>query len=73
MIEFTLVHNNRKKEKIKAANKEALIKNFSEDDATAFQDRIKEIHWTIDDIHYIENIASGKIQKIDIIEGGKDF
>lgn len=73
MIEFTLLYKNRRKEKIQAESRESLIKNFSKDDATAFQENVKEIHWTIDDFHYIENVDSGKIEEIEILEGGKDF
>ena len=46
MIEFTILYKDRSKKKITAENREALIKNFSSDDATAFQEQVKEIHWT---------------------------
>ena len=73
MIEFTIVYKDGKKNKIKSESRESMIKNFCSKDATAFQEKVKEIHWTIDDFHYIENIDSGKIQEIEILEGGKDF
>ncbi len=73
MLEFTILYKNGRKKKIKSPTREEMIKNFSLDDATAFQEDVKEIHWTIEDTHYIESIASGKIQEIEIIEGGKDF
>lgn len=73
MIDFTILYKDNKKEKIAAENRESLIKNFSLEDATAFQEKVKAIHWTIDDYHYIEHTASGEIQEIEISEGGKDF
>ena len=73
MIEFTIIYIDKSKKKKTAKNREELIRDFSLNDATEFQEKVKEIHWTIDDLHYIENIASGKIQEIEIFEGKQDF
>jgi hypothetical protein len=73
MIEFTIVYKTGKKEKIKSESKSSMIRDFSTLDPSAFQEKVKEFHWTTEEFHYIENIASGKIQEIEILEGGKDF
>lgn len=68
MIEFTILYKDRSKKKITAENREALIKNFSSDDATAFQEQVKEIHWTEYNTHYIESVDTGKVQRIPIMD-----
>ncbi len=72
MTEFTLLRHNRKKEKLQANSKAELLKILAARE-TNYKKAIKQIHWTMDDTHYIETLATGHIHEIEIFEGGKDF
>ena len=68
MIEFTILYKDNSKKKMEAESRENLIKNFSADDATAFQEKVKQIHWTEYNTHYIEHVATGKVDRIPITD-----
>lgn len=64
MTIFTIVFNDSTAKTIESESKETLIAEFSRNDATAFQENVKEIQWDEHDYHYIECISTGQILKI---------
>jgi len=68
MIEFTILYKDNSKKKMEAESREELIRNFSVEDATVFQEKVKQIHWTEFNTHYIEHVATGKVDRIPIMD-----
>ena len=63
MPKFTIVFNDDSTKEIKAESRNEMIRNFSIEDATAFQADVKEIRWEEGNFCCIETISSGKISK----------
>lgn len=61
MPHFTLVFNDDSKQIISAPTKDLMIKEFSKEDCTSFQENVKEIHWQEANIQYTEIVYSGEI------------
>ncbi len=71
MPTFTIVYKDKSTKNFEAASKEDLISDFSLEDATAFQNDVKEIHWDEKECFCVENISSGKIIKTAFIMNEK--
>jgi hypothetical protein len=63
MPQFTIVFNDRSTKTIESDSKENLITEFSMNDATSFQEDVKEIRWKEENHYCVECISSGKINK----------
>ncbi len=61
---FTIVFHDNSTKTTEAESKESLITDFSLNDATAFQEEVKEIRWEEQNYCCVECISSGKIRKI---------
>lgn len=64
MPRFTIVFNDDSTKQFEAESKEALIRDFSLNDATAFQEDVHAIQWEEDKYCCTETISSGKITKV---------
>ncbi|GAA5040360.1 hypothetical protein GCM10011506_40740 [Marivirga lumbricoides] len=65
MPHFTLVFNDDSQQIISAPTKNSMIREFSKEDCTSFQENVKEIHWQEANIHFTEIVYTGVIiQKI---------
>ncbi|WMN12533.1 hypothetical protein QYS49_33880 [Marivirga salinae] len=71
MPTFTIVYKDESTKNFEAASKEDLIRDFSLEDATAFQNDVKEIHWDEKECFCVENISSGEIIKTAFIKNEK--
>ena len=60
---FTIVYNDNSSKDFEADSKDSLIRDFSLDDPTSFQEDVQEIHWQEKDYCCVECISSGKISK----------
>jgi|GEM_PF-5311780 hypothetical protein len=65
---FTIVYNDNSTKKIKAESKDELIRDFSLNDPTSFQEDVKEIRWEESNYCCVECISSGKISKNSTVE-----
>jgi len=63
MPNFKVVFKDNSIKEVEAESKEALIRDFSLADATAFQEKVKEIHWNEEKYCCVETIANGRISK----------
>jgi hypothetical protein len=60
---FTIVYNDNTTKEFEAESKDALIRDFSMADASAFQNDVKEIRWEEENYCCVECISSGRISK----------
>ncbi|WP_148230090.1 hypothetical protein [Marivirga tractuosa] len=67
MPTFSIVYKDDTTQDFEADSKESLIRDFSINDATAFQNDVKEIHWKDHQHQFVEEISSGKVIKRPIV------
>lgn len=63
MPTFTIVYKDNSTKNFEAESKDTLIRDFSIEDASAFQEDVKEIRWEEEKYCCVECISSGKISK----------
>ena len=66
MPDFTFLFNDNSTETVRAKNKDDLIRDYCQVDATRFQEEVKEIHWKEHDKQCMEIIATGEIKCVKI-------
>lgn len=58
---FTLVFNDNSTQVREADTKDLMIKEYTKNDCTSFQEKVKEIQWQEANVHFREIISSGEI------------